>query len=145
MEKDENYKKPRWLTANKEFYRNFKYEREKLKDNMTSAEIILWKHLKNKKLGVKFRRQHIIDFYIPDFVALSIKLIVEVDGSIHLKQKIEDQERTKRLGMLGFKVIRFTNEEVESDIENVLGKISEEIRILTSPSLSKGEEQELSD
>ncbi len=70
MDDNDKYKKPRWLTANKQFYRKFKYERERLKNNMTSAELILWEYLRNKKLGVKFRRQHIIDFYIPDFVAL---------------------------------------------------------------------------
>lgn len=87
---------------------------------MTPAEYKLWNFLRNKRLGVKFRRQHIIDFYIPDFVALSIGLIVEVDGKIHLKQKKQDEERTRRLELLGFKVMRFTNEEVESDILKVV-------------------------
>ena len=139
---DENYKyiKPRWLTANKQFYRKFKYERERLKNNMTSAELILWEYLRNKKLGVKFRRQHIIDFYIPDFVALSIKLIIEVDGKIHLGKRKEDAARTKLLEVIGYKVIRFTNEEVENEIEKVLRRIKMEIENLTSPNLSKGEE-----
>lgn len=135
MEEDENYKKPRWLTANKDFYRNYKYERERLKDNMTAAESKLWEHLKNKKLGIKFRRQHIIDTYIPDFVALSIKLIVEVDGGIHIKKRIEDRERTKRLALIGYKVIRFTNEEVENKVEKVLERIKKEIETLTPPGL----------
>ena len=142
MEND-NYKKPRWLTANKEFYRKFKYERERLKANMTPAELFLWEHLKNKKLGVKFRRQHVIENYIPDFVALSIKLIVEVDGGIHIKHKKEDAARTKWLNFIGYSVIRFKNEEVEKDIKKVLEEIREEITKLTAPDLSKGEEQEL--
>jgi len=137
---NDEYKKPRWLTANKDFYRNYKYERERLKNNMTSAEIVLWEFLRNKKLGVKFRRQHIIDFYIPDFVALSIKLIIEVDGKIHLGKRREDAQRTKNLEFIGYKVIRFTNEEVENEIEKVLSKIRMEIEKLTSPGLSKGEE-----
>ena len=140
MDDYNKYKKPRWLTANKDFYRNFKYERERLKNNMTSAELILWDYLRNKKLGVKFRRQHIIDFYIPDFVALSIKLIIEVDGKIHLRKCKEDAARTKRLGIMGYKVIRFTNEKVENEIEKVLNEIKKEIENLTSPNLSKGEE-----
>ena len=143
MDKNSDYKKPRWLTANKDFYRNYKYERERLKENMTDAEIKLWDHLKNKKLGVKFRRQHIIDFYIPDFVALSIKLIIEIDGGIHKKQIIKDKERTRRLGILGFKVIRLTNDEVENDIEKVVKRIKGVIKTLTPPSLPKGEGQEL--
>ena len=84
-EPENNKKKPRCLTANKQFYRKFKEDRDKLKENMTLAEVLLWEYLRNKKLGVKFRKQHIIDFYIPDFVVLSIKLIIEVDGKIHLK------------------------------------------------------------
>ena len=140
MEENDNYKKPRWLTANRDFYRNYKYEREKLKDNMTTPEILLWERLKNKKLGVKFRRQHIIDIYIPDFVALSIKLIIEVDGGIHIKKRKQDIERTKRLAELGFKVIRFKNEEVENDIEKVLERIAIEIKTLTPPNLTKRED-----
>lgn len=69
-------KKPRWNTAQSDFYRQYKFRREELKNNMTDAEKVLWEHLKNKKMGVKFRCQHVIDSYIPDFVALSIKLIV---------------------------------------------------------------------
>lgn len=80
LRENENHKKPRRLTVNKEFYYRYKFERERLKDNMTPAEIKLWEHLKNRKLGVIFRRQHVIENYIPDFVALSIMLIVEVDG-----------------------------------------------------------------
>lgn len=133
-------KKPQWLTANKEFYRKFKNDRDYLKDNMTKAEVILWEQLRNKKLGVKFRRQHIIDFYIPDFVSLSIKLIIEVDGKIHLKQKKEDEERTRRLEVLGFKVICFKNEEVENDLIKVIEKIKFEINKLTPTSLPKREE-----
>jgi ATP-dependent DNA helicase RecG len=67
---DDQIKKPKWQTANKDFYSIYKDERDRLKKDMTPAEIKLWKFLKNKRLGVKFRRQHIIDIFIPDFVAL---------------------------------------------------------------------------
>jgi very-short-patch-repair endonuclease len=107
---------------------------------MTPAELILWEQLKNKKLGVKFRRQHVIESYIPDFVALSIKLIIEVDGGIHLKRKKEDAARTKWLNFIGYTVIRFKNEEVENEIDSVLEKIKAEIKILTPSSLPKGKE-----
>lgn len=123
-------KNPKWLTANNQFYARYKNKRAELKNDMTEAELKLWEHLRNKKLGVKFRRQHVIDFYIPDFVALSIKLIVEVDGKIHLKQKKEDSERTKRLEVLGYKIIRFTNDEIENDILKVLNKIKMNIELL---------------
>ena len=140
MGEEDNSKKPRWLTANKEFYHRYKFDRERLKDNMTPAEKNLWEHLRGKKLGVKFRRQHVIENYIPDFVALSIKLIIEVDGGIHIKREEEDAARTKWLNFIGYSVIRFKNEEVENNIDSVLDKIKAEIKILTSPDLSKGEE-----
>ncbi|AHW59627.1 histidinol dehydrogenase/leucyl-tRNA synthetase/ATP-dependent DNA helicase RecG [Draconibacterium orientale] len=140
MDSDNPNNKPRWQTANKNFYKKYKDERKQLKDEMTKAENMLWEKLRNKQLGVKFRRQHIIDFYIPDFVALSIKLIIEVDGKIHQLKKGEDEERTKRLAVIGYKVIRFTNEEVENDIEKVVLKIKKEVDKLTPPNLPKGEE-----
>jgi len=142
MREDDNFKKPRWLTANKEFYPRYKFDRERLKENMTTAEKILWEHLRGKKIGVKFRRQHIIESYIPDFVALSIKLIVEVDGGIHITQKKEDAARTKWLNFIGYSVIRFKNEEVENEIEKVLEKIKEEIAKLTPPNFPEVEEKE---
>lgn len=98
--REDKPQKPRWLTASKSFYPTYKNDRMKLKNNMTAAEIKLWHYLRNKKMGVKFRRQHIIEFYISDFVALSIKLIIEVDGKIHLKQQAKDEERTRRLELL---------------------------------------------
>ena len=140
MEEHENHKKPRWLTANKEFYHRYKFDRERLKENLTPAEKILWEHLSGKKLGVKFRQQHVIENYIPDFVALSIKLIIEVDGGIHIKRKEEDATRTKWLNFIGYSVIRFKNEEVENEIEKVLDRIRKKIENLSSPGLSKGEE-----
>jgi len=124
MVEKNNSSKPGWNTANKQFYPYLKSDRDRLKLEMTQAEKILWEELRNKKLGVKFRRQHIIDCYIPDFASLSIKLIIEVDGKIHLKRRKEDKERTGRLEMLGYKVIRFRNEEVENDLEKVLTEIS---------------------
>lgn len=107
---------------------------------MTPAEKILWERIRNKQLGVKFRRQHTIETFVPDFVCLSLKLIIEVDGKIHLKKKNEDEERTKYLELLGYKVIRFNNEEVENNIEKVIERIKDEIKKMAPPDLPKGEE-----
>ena len=120
MNSENKFTKPGWLTANKDFYPNIKSIRDDLKKEMTKAERILWENLRSKKLGVKFRRQHIVDCYIPDFVSLSIKLIIEVDGKIHLKLKNRDIERTRHLERLGYVIIRFTNEEIEGDLDKVL-------------------------
>lgn len=97
---------------------------KEMRSNPTEAESILWLQLKGKKLGVKFRRQHPIDSFIADFVCLDKKLIIEVDGEIHNFQQEADALRTERLNELGYEVLRFKNEEVLADVDNVLTKIS---------------------
>ncbi|WP_396138027.1 class I tRNA ligase family protein [Flavobacterium sp.] len=96
----------------------------------TVAENILWQELRNSNLGYKIRRQHYIGNFIVDFVCLDKKLIVEVDGEYHddIEQKEKDDERTLLLEQKYFyKVIRFTNQEVESNLGNVLSKIKTEL------------------
>ena len=108
------------------------------RSNPTEAENALWQMLRGKKLeGYKFRRQHIIGSYIADFICLRAKLIIEVDGLIHQlpENKANDEERTKWLAAKGFEVIRFTNEEVLGDTENVLDKILKELAIIQSAAL----------
>ena len=98
----------------------------KHRSNPTEAENILWQILRGKKLdGYKFRRQHIIGSFIADFICLSQKIIIEVDGLVHQtkENKISAQERTIELNKFGFEVIRFTNDEVTRDTDNVLNKI----------------------
>jgi len=118
---------PAWNTADEYLYPLLKDKRKQMRDKMTPAESVLWEHIKSKKLGVKFRRQHMIERFIPDFVALSCKLIVEVDGEIHNFQREKDAERTRLLEELSFRVIRFTNDDVLNRIEWVLEKIKESI------------------
>lgn len=89
----------------------------------TVAEEKLWQEIRNEKLGFKFRRQHLIDKYIVDFVCLLNGLVIEVDGDIHDFTKEEDEIRTLALNQRGFTVIRFTNDEVSKDIKDVLSKI----------------------
>jgi ATP-dependent DNA helicase RecG len=102
------------------------------KQQTTPAEQILWEQLKTKQLEFKFRRQHIVDEFIVDFICISKRLIIEVDGKYHntKEQQEADDLRTNILQDLGFKVIRFTNEEVIADIENVLSKISQDLKSL---------------
>ena len=93
----------------------------------TEAESLLWNYLSDNKMGVHFRRQHPVYNYIPDFVCLSKKLIIEVDGAYHLEeeQTEKDEERTSYLNKEGFVVLRFTNEEVLCDIDNTLEVIAD--------------------
>ena len=80
-------------------------------------------------MGVNFRRQHIIGDYIADFVCLPQKLIIELDGGYHQlpSQQLSDEERTVWLNNKGFKVLRFSNEEVIGNIEGTLEAIKENI------------------
>ena len=98
--------------------------------NPTVAEKTLWSELRSQALGDKFRQQHLIDDFIVDFVCLSKKLIIEVDGDYHFSagQIQLDNVRTAILDQLGYKVIRFTNNDVLSNIHNVVSKIQLELK-----------------
>jgi len=96
---------------------------KEMRRKTTESESILWEYLKSKKLGSKFRRQHLIDDFIVDFVCLSKKLVIEVDGEIHNNQKEKDENRTQILNELGYTVIRFTNQEVIGNVDKVLDTI----------------------
>jgi leucyl-tRNA synthetase len=119
----EDTKPHNWQTAADSSYNFTKDKSQELRKNQTEAEQILWEAIRKKSLEVKFRRQHIIGVNIVDFVCLDHKLVIEVDGKIHLDQKEYDAERTKQLESIGFSVIRFTNEEIIHDIEKVISKI----------------------
>jgi len=100
-----------------------KIRRQKLRNESTIAEKTLWHYLrKNRVKNVKFRRQHSIGPYIVDFYAPQVKLAIEVDGPTHYEENaIEfDKERTKFIESNGIKVIRFTNNEVYTNIDGVL-------------------------
>jgi very-short-patch-repair endonuclease len=120
-----------YVTADPAKYKFIKEMRTALKDNPTRAEALIWQHLRNKKTGFKIRRQHIIDGFISDFVCLSKKVVIEIDGKIHLQQKEYDELRTNRLSELGYEVIRFTSEEVFSTPELVAKRIKEHLETIS--------------
>ena len=129
----------RWNTVNPRLYELLKTFPKQNRLNQTPAEAALWNELSGKKLsGFKFRRQQIIDDVIVDFVCLSKKLVIEVDGGYHNtpEQKQYDEARTQVLNLHGYKVIRFTNEEVLKNIDLVLAKVNIELSHL--PTLPKG-------
>ncbi|MFW5770530.1 MAG: endonuclease domain-containing protein [Spirochaetota bacterium] len=100
-----------------------KIRRQKLRNEATIAEKTLWHYLrKNRVKNVKFRRQHSIGPYIVDFYAPQVKLVIEVDGPTHYEEKaiMFDKERTKFIESNGIKVIRFTNNEVYTNIDGIL-------------------------
>ena len=120
--RQERYK---YETADASLYKVLQERALQHRNYPTQAEAVLWEYLKGNRLGAKFRRQHLIGQYIPDFVCLSKQLIVEVDGGYHFigDQIISDEQRTAYLESFGYHVIRFTNEEVLADTQNVLQKI----------------------
>lgn len=93
-----------------------------LRKNMTKQERILWTFLRKKNINnLKFRRQYPIGNYIVDFICNEKKLIIEIDGGQHNENKniTYDQERTKYLESKGYKVIRFWNNDIDNNIEEV--------------------------
>lgn len=108
-------------------YVHIKDARKDLIKNPTCAEHILWDYLRNRKTGYKIRRQHVIDKYVVDFVCLSKKLVIEIDGGIHNQQKEQDELRTQDLNCIGYTVIRFTNDEVYENAGVVAQRIKEEL------------------
>ena len=99
-----------------------------LRTNQTDAEQLLWRHQRNRLfIGTKFRRQQIIEPYIVDFVCFEQRLIVELDGGQHADKVERDAMRTVYLESQGFRVARFWNNEVLSNIEGVLEAIGSEL------------------
>ena len=99
-----------------------------LRHHQTEAEAKLWSRLRAHRVnGVQFRRQHAIGKYIVDFCSPRRKLIIEVDGSQHLDQGEYDLERTKYFESMGFRVLRFWNNEVINDVDTVIRVIWDEI------------------
>lgn len=91
-----------------------------LRKKSTPAERKLWSRIRDDQLGVTFRRQHAVGNYIPDFCSPKAKLIIELDGSQHLEQEEYDEDRTKYLESLGYRVIRFWNHAIMKDIDSVI-------------------------
>ncbi len=116
-----------YCTANPTVYGKLKEYAKHNKTYPTQAESALWEYLCNGKLGVNFRRQHIIGEFIADFVCLKSKLIIEIDGGYHQlpQQQTSDEERTLWLNNRGFTVLRFSNNEVICNPEDVINKIKE--------------------
>lgn len=125
------YHKYDYQTADPFLYSTLKEKAKYHRNNPTEAEALMWYHLRELE-DYTFKRQHIIDQYIADFVCLEEKLIVEIDGEYHNthEQVLHDQQRTERLNDLGYSVIRYTNEEVFSNVENVVERIKAHIELM---------------
>ena len=89
----------------------------------------MWEHPRNKKIGAKFRRQHPGGIFILDFYSHEIRLVIEIDGKYHNKKHIleMDENRSENIVASGLTILRFTDEEIISDINKVLIKTRETI------------------
>ena len=107
-----------------------------LRRNMTEAEKLLWNYLKAGVHGLKFRRQHPIGIYIADFYCHKLKLIIEVDGTIHDIKEVEENDivREKYLKEQGCVIHRFTNERIFRELDVVLAEISSIVEKLLNSS-----------
>jgi very-short-patch-repair endonuclease len=101
-----------------------------LRRRVTDAEKLIWSRIRDRRLsGAKFKRQHPLRGYIVDFVALDLKLVIEIDGGQHAVQAEKDAERTRILEESGYHVVRFWNHDVLGNIEGVLSAILQELDI----------------
>ena len=112
-------------TADPCWYEMLKAYAKENRKKPTEAEAVLWEYLKERQLGQPFRRQHIIGDYIADCVCIPSRLVIEIDGGYHglPEQQKSDEARQQWLEKQGFTVVRFTNDEVIGDINNVIETI----------------------
>lgn len=100
-----------------------------LRKNPTPAERKLWAQLKSGLEGYQFLNQVVMVPFIPDFVCLTAKLIIELDGQIHESHRNYDEDRDINLAVSGYKILRFTNDEIFQDISKVIKEIIQECRV----------------
>lgn len=110
----------------------------KLRRNSTDVERRLWHRIRDKQIDeFRFRRQRPIGRYIVDFICLEAKLIVELDGGQHATSDEYDKSRTAFLESLGYRVVRFWNNEVTENMDGVLQRLHENLlRSRTNPTLT---------
>ncbi|WP_225975535.1 chorismate synthase [Panacibacter ginsenosidivorans] len=122
---------PGYMTASPEQWNYLiAYARENRK-NQTKAEDIMWQQLRNRNIeDQKFRRQHPIAGYIPDFVCLDKKIIVEIDGEYHnTEEQIKfDSMRMQWLNEFGYSMVKITNDEVQNSLQEVINRIKQAIQ-----------------
>ena len=119
--------KPRQYRAGFEYAGSVPLAR-KLRRNSTDAESLLWDRLRNRRLlGFKFRRQNQFGKYVADFYCDEGKLVIECDGGIHEEPEAwhHDQNRDAYMSSLGLRIMRFTNERVLSETEDILKTIGD--------------------
>ena len=105
---------------------------ERLRKEMTVTEKLLWEKVCKNQLGTRIRRQHPIWKFIADFYCHEVKLVIEIDGDIHLNadNKKYDISRDIVLNEFRIEVLRFTNHQVINEMNDVIKKINDTIELL---------------
>jgi len=116
------------------YNKNLKPYSRKLRNEMTKAEAVLWKYVlrAGNMRGYTFNRERPVLNYIADFLCKKLNLIIEVDGATHLEKDVayRDKERENVLRSAGFKIIRFSDNEILNDLDRVSMSIEEEIEMI---------------
>jgi very-short-patch-repair endonuclease len=107
-----------------------------LRKRLTEPERRLWYHLRANRLGVKFQKQSVLAPYVVDFAARAKRLVIGIDGDTHAGQEAYDAARTRALEDRGYRVLRFTNTDVTTNLEEVVRAIQ---NALQSPDPLEGE------
>ncbi len=104
-----------------------------LRRNQTPQEAKVWRFLRNRKVGLKWRRQFPIEFandakngvmiYVLDFYCMELKVAIEIDGGYHQAVKYNDASRDKVLKEMGIRVFRFSNESIDRDFNSLIDLI----------------------
>lgn len=119
--------------------------RQTLRNNLTTPEQKLWASIRNKQLGVKFRRQYGIGRYVVDFYCTELGLVIELDGDSHYEEGAQEYDRVRDAYMvsLGLQVLRFNNPDVMGNLNGVLMEICRFVKAAqgtpSQPPLEKGE------
>ena len=118
----------------------FKPRRKELRSNETPEEKLLWTKLRRKSLGHKFSRQYSAGPYILDFYCPEKRLTIELDGFQHLGNKDYDRERDEYLLLNDIKVLRFWNNQISDNMDEVLAKIKSALSSIPPPNVGGGQE-----
>ncbi|RMA65811.1 endonuclease domain-containing protein [Ulvibacter antarcticus] len=107
------------------YRKDLKLRAQYLRNNPTETEIVLWNEIRKSSLRVEFHRQVPILDYIVDFYCHEIGLVIEIDGSVHDSQVLEDGKRQGRIEEYGVRLLRFSNKEIFTNLPGVLKTIKE--------------------
>ena len=112
---------------------------ERLRRDMTATEKMIWEKVSNKQLGVRIRRQHPIWKFIADFYCHEVRLVIEIDGRIHLLSKNKEYDISRGITLKEFQIeiLRFTNDEVIKETSLVIEKIKSTIEKLKQKGIHK--------